>query len=972
MRPGIWLKQKSWLIVFIYLGLFIQIRADSEITLNNYSEARISFRPAEPAIFSILSNENEQKTGQILSRAYFSQKSNSQASNLKALLTDSAYFLANKGQLPEEVDFYLQDRGRAVYFSSEGLSFFLHGQDFPYAVKIKFLNGQKRVRPSPLGRVETSFSYFKGKKENWLTDVPAYRGISYAHLWPGIDLIYESSEEGLKSRFVVKPGADPSQIRFQVEGAEKIEVNENNELVIVTPAGPIVDSVPLAYQAKPGERIEIRVNYKIYEDFAFGFSFGPYDVSAELIIDPVILIGGTYIGGPNFDYAYGLALDEAGFVYIVGYTYSIQGFPLKSGPQLNFRGGDVDAYIIKLDPKASKIVYCGYLGGSDRDYAYDVAVDEQGAAYITGYTASREDSFPVMKGPDLTHNGEYDVFVAKISPEGNKLEYCGYIGGQANDFGRAIAVDSEGRACLTGYTLSSEATFPVRKGPVLTFKRNYECFIARINSTGEQIDFCGYLGGLGDDWGYGIAVDQEGSIYVAGATASDEYSFPVRTGPDLTFNGQIDAFVAQLSTSGEEVIYCGYIGGEGEDVATAITVDSAGFAYVTGYTGSGERTFPVTFGPDLDYNGGFYDAFVAKVTSDGNYLDYCGYIGGSGYEAGFGITVDDWGCAYITGFTSSTQDSFPVKDGPELSFAGSFDAFLAKISFNGARLVFCGYLGGPEADYGQDVAVEKGGTGHIYLAGSTYSSYLKWPEQPGFSRPFQGRREAFLAHYYENTITVTSPNGGEIWYSGLEKNITWFTVGEVGNVRIELSTDNGETWQVIAEETENDGLFTWIVPDITSTTCLIRISEADDGVPSDTSDFVFVILHEPVIILTSPNGGEEWPVGSIQEIRWITGSAAVGDVRIEYSTDLGNSWTEIIDRTANDGVFEWEIPDTPSTECLVRISEAEDGDPADISDGPFTIFSPQKPPEKPEKKGKIAPVSNSVIKKANGLAKKVD
>ena len=968
MRPETWLKIKSWLIIAVSLGLFLQIRADSELTLNNDSEARTSFKPA---LSSILRNDNG-KIGQILSRAYFSQESNSQASNLKAPVTESTYFLANKGQLPEEVDFYLQDRGRAVYFSSEGLSFLLPGQDFPYALKIKFLNGENQVRPSPLGQPETSFSYFKGPKENWLTDVPAYQGILYANIWPGIDLIYKSSGEGLKSQFLVRPGADPSLIRFQVEGAEKIEVNENNELVIMTPAGPVVDSVPLACQDKSSERTEIKVEYKIYEDFAFGFSFGPYDLSAELIIDPVILIGGTYIGGPNFDYAYGLALDDAGFVYVVGYTYSTQGFPLKSGPQLNFSGGDVDAYILKLDPKASKIIYCGYLGGSDRDYAYGVAVDKHGAAYIVGYTASRENSFPVIKGPDLTHNGEYDVFVAKINPEGNSLEYCGYLGGQANDFGRAIAVDSEGRACLTGYTLSSETTFPVRKGPVLTFKRNYEAFIARISPKGEQIEFCGYLGGLGDDWGYGIAVDREGSIYVAGATTSDEYSFPVRTGPDLTFNGQIDAFVAKISVSGEEIIYCGYIGGEGEDVATAIAVDSSDFAYVTGYTGSGEKTFPVTFGPDLDYNGGFYDAFVAKVGSGGNYLVYCGYVGGSGYEAGFGITVDDWGCAYITGFTSSTQDSFPVKDGPELSFSGSFDAFLAKISFNGARLVFCGYLGGPEADYGQAVAVEKNGTGHIYLAGSTYSGRLNWPEQPGFSHPFQGRREAFLAHYYENTITVTSPNGGEIWYSGLEKNITWYTVGEVGNVRIELSTDNGATWQVIAEETENDGLFTWIVPDITSTTCLIRISEADDGVPSDTSDFVFVILHEPVIILTSPNGGEQWPVGSVQEIRWITGSAPVGDVRIEYSTDSGSTWTEIIDRTENDGVFEWEIPDTPSTQCLVRISEAEDGNPADISDAPFTIFSPQKPPEKTGKTGRIAPFSPSENKKVNGLVKKVN
>ncbi len=262
--------------------------------------------------------------------------------------------------------------------------------------------------------------------------------------------------------------------------------------------------------------------------------------------------------------------------------------------------------------------------------------------------------------------------MAKINAAGTKLEYCGFIGGRENEFGRAIAVDTEGRAYITGYTLSKEDSFPVKKGPILTFKKNYEVFIARVSPFGDQLEYCGYIGGNGHDWGYGIAVDEEGAVYVAGGTASDENSFPVTTGPDLTFNGQVDAFVAKISSSGEEIIYCGYIGGEGEDVATAIAVDSAGFAYLTGYSGSTEITFPVTFGPDLEYNGGFYDAFVAKVSAAGNYLVYCGYLGGSGYEAGLGLSVDSWGCAYVTGFTSSNQESFPVKEGPELTFFWQF------------------------------------------------------------------------------------------------------------------------------------------------------------------------------------------------------------------------------------------------------------------------------------------------------------
>lgn len=962
MPSQVWLKRKSWLFFLIVFGYLLSIKASSNSVFPPDSSS-----PSTLALglSPLLSHVHPQKIDGSLAGAPLNRDS-----RLKQLMTQSIFFVANQGQFPDEIDFYLQDKERTIFFSREGISFLLPGKEYPWAVKIKFVNIQKASGPIPLEKAEAFFSFFKGEKDNWRTAVPAYRTIGYNQIWPGIDLVYSSCDEGIKSQLVIKPGADPLQICFQVEGAEKIEINENNELVIRTPEGSIVDTAPLAYQEKNGHKAEIKVSYQIYDDFAFGFSLSSYDPSLELIIDPITLVDGTYLGGSNWDYAYGLALDDAGFVYLTGYTYSISGFPLMAGPQLNFNGGDVDAYIIKLDPKSSRLIYCGYLGGSDRDYAYDIAVDPEGCAYIVGYTASREDSFPVFIGPDLTHNGEYDAFVAKINAMGTKLEYCGFIGGKENDFGRAIAVDPEGRAYLTGYTLSDENSFPVKLGPYLTFKKNYDVFIARISQTGEQLEYCGYLGGHGHDWAYGIAVDEEGAAYVAGATASDENSFPVKTGPDLTFNGQVDAFVAKISPSGEEIVYCGYIGGEGEDVAQAIAVDSAGFAYITGYTGSTEKTFPVTFGPDFDYNGGFYDAFVAKVFSAGTYLVYCGYLGGSGYDVGLGLAVDSWGCAYVTGFTSSNQESFPVKEGPELTFSGSFDAFLAKISYNGARIIFCGYIGGSEADYGQDVVVEEGGSGHIYLAGSTYSPDLAFPLKPGLSRSFQGRRDAFLAHYFENTISVTSPNGGEIWYSGLEKNITWYTVGEVGNVRIELSTDNGQSWSLIAEETENDGLYNWIVPEITSSTCLIRISEADDGVPSDTSDFVFVILNEPVIILTSPNGGEEWPVGSIQEIKWITGSAAVGDVRIEYSTDLGNNWIEIVDRTENDGLFEWEIPDTPSSQCLVRISEAEDGNPADISDAAFTIFSPQKPPEKSGKMGKVDKLAISKMSKINSQSKK--
>ena len=183
-------------------------------------------------------------------------------------------------------------------------------------------------------------------------------------------------------------------------------------------------------------------------------------------------------------------------------------------------------------------------------------------------------------------------------------------------------------------------------------------------------------------------------------------------------------------------------------------------------------------------------------------------------------------------------------------------------------------------------------------------------------------------------ITVTSPNGGEDWQVGSSQSITWTSIGVSGNVHIEYSTNNGSDWTDVIASTPDDGAHPWTIPDDPSTNCLIRISELD-GDPTDESDAVFTISAAPVITVTSPNGGEDWQVGSSQNITW-TSSGITGNVHIEYSTNNGSDWTDVIASTPDDGTHPWTIPDDPSTNCLVRISEL-DGDPTDESDAVFTI-----------------------------------
>ena len=384
-----------------------------------------------------------------------------------------------------------------------------------------------------------------------------------------------------------------------------------------------------------------------------------------------------------------IAVDKSGNAYVTGSTESTQAtFPVTVGPDLTHNVGQ-DVFVAKVNATGTALVYCGYIGGWMEDIGYGIAVDGSGNAYVSGMTESNEITmpFPVTVGPDLTFNGAFgddDGFVAKVNAAGTGLVYCGYIGGSSRESCSEIAVDGSGNAYVTGWTFSREVDgFPVAVGPDITFNGSagsQEAFVAKVNAGGTALDYCGYVGSGG--YGTGIAVDAAGNAYIAGETYANEANFPVSVGPDLTSNGLDDVFVAKLNTAGTAFLYCGYIGGSMDDTARGIAVDAAGNAYIVGHTRSTETTFPVSVGPDLTFNGGIDDVFVAKVNPQGTGLIFSGFIGGSGDDLSTGIAVDKAGSTYVTGYTGSSQSTFPVTVGPDLVFdGGTYDAFVAKVNY---------------------------------------------------------------------------------------------------------------------------------------------------------------------------------------------------------------------------------------------------------------------------------------------------
>ena len=709
------------------------------------------------------------------------------------------YFAENAGQIDPRVSFYVPGSRTSLYFTSRGVTFALQGKAAErWAVGVRF-PGAAHVTPQGLHRTSALLNYFRGPRSDWHTGVRTYSGIVYRDLWPGIDLVFSGATGRLEYRFVVHPGSDPSQIRLAYRGATSVRQAAGG-LRVSTPDGSFSELAPRSFQSVEGSRAVVPSSFASLGADTYGFDVGAYDRSRTLVIDPTILIYAGYVGGNNTDYAAAAAVDGDDALYVTGYTSSLEtgGFPLSVGPDLT-QNGNYDAFVAKVDASGTSLDYAGYIGGSSSDFGNGIAVDPSGNAYVTGYTSSTESTFPVAGGPDTSQNGGLDAFVAKVDSTGSTLTYSGFIGGSGTDVATGIAVNDTGNAFVSGYTTSDENTFPHIQGPDATYNGGLDdAFVAKVSTSGASLDYAGYIGGGADDHGYGVAIDGAGDAFVTGATLSDENSFPVAGGPDLTHNGGDDGFVAEVNAQGTSLVYAGYIGGAAGDDAYAIAVDHDGNAYVTGGTGSDEGSFPVGGGPDLTYNGAG-DGFVAKVDASGTSLDYAGYVGGDAADTGQAIAVDPSGRAYVTGQTSSSEASFPVVAGPDVTYNGGGDAFVARVSASGSALSYAGYIGGNAADLGNGIAVDS--LGNAFVAGQTSSTEVTFPETAGPDLTENGIEDAFVARIRSGTFRPdslikkskkASPVGGNVYGTKGAHEI------------VSVSLHRGSTQTFFIEE-QNDG-----------------------------------------------------------------------------------------------------------------------------------------------------------------------
>jgi uncharacterized repeat protein (TIGR01451 family) len=620
-------------------------------------------------------------------------------------------------------------------------------------VRLRFEGANPTPRIAGAHRLPGIVNYFIGNDPaNWHTELPTYEEIVYRELYPGVDLHYAGTTRvvgrslALKGTYTVGTGADPTRIRWRYEGASGVWVDEaTGDLRLKLPAtssssnlqSPITEHAPVAWQTINGRHVPVSVRYAVAADGSIGFVLGDYNPAHPLTIDPTLTYS-TYLGGSSYDYARAIAVDVDGNTYIVGSTISTD-FPTRNPLQEHIGGGPLgDAFVVKLNPAGSGLVYATYLGGVHNDSGYGIAVDGDGAAYVTGDTLSFD--FPIKDAPQPVPGGggplEGDAFVTRLDPTGSALIYSTYLGGGGDELSYGITLDVQGDAYVAGYTSSTD--FPTANAPQPNpaFGQGLDvygdAFVTSVISANGVYTWglSTYLGGTQLDVARDIAVDASGSAYVTGHTRSDDFPTEKPVQPDYgggSNSGRGDAFVTQIvSATGVYTWgYSTYLGGSKDEVGYGVAVDDSGGAYLTGETVSTD--FP-TQNPLQGTFGGDRDVFITKVVGAGaGYAwGYSTYLGGVETDMGIDVVVDADGRAHLTGYTFSpdfptSDDAYDGSCGTDgLCDSSGGDIFFSVLSDAGDGLAYSTFLGGSSTDFGHGIALDD--SGDVYLAGFTHSA----------------------------------------------------------------------------------------------------------------------------------------------------------------------------------------------------------------------------------------------------------
>ena len=635
-------------------------------------------------------------------------------------------FIENRGQLAmDDVMYYAPGTGLSVYLGVGWFGYGVGSTDGGTARLVRVsLDGASGAVPVASGMLPHPTNFLLGDDPaGWHVGVPSFAEAVYSDAWPSIDLGFRFVEGYLKYDLVVHPGGSPGSILMTYEGVDWIGVDgSSGDLSIGTSAGAVRDSAPQGSQVIGGAVEPVEVEFVLRGMASVGFRAGPYDGMRELVIDPGIEYS-TYLGGSSgdrLDSHKNIVLAEDGGVVVSGQATSTD-FPTSGDAYSTTNQGSTDAFVAKLDQDLSTLLFCTLFGGSDRDEPRAVSILTNGSIIIGGLTSSSD--LPVTSGAyDGKLDGTYDGF-------------------------------------LTGF--------------------NHNC---------SALEFSTYLGGSGSEGIWDMALDDEGDVYIAANSASSD--FPVSsTAFCSTHSGNTDMVAVKFSIDDQAIVYGTYVGGSQIEAKFSILVQADGTVLLSGTTES--MDFPTTPGAnDTTYNGGRGDAYLLHLDANGSSLVFSTLLGGSGYENVEDMVVDEAGDIWICGATDSANLPIVGKayqssyGGGGAYPTGMGDAYLAKLSTDGSKVVHCSYFGGNQQDWAESIVLDS--RGNPMILGTTMSTTLAFPSA-AIDPDYTGSgNKGFVA--WMDTATGLLVNGT---YLGGTANNLWGSMvwDALGNLMI-----SGATW----------------------------------------------------------------------------------------------------------------------------------------------------------------------------------
>jgi len=572
---------------------------------------------------------------------------------------------------------------------------------------------------------KTVLNIIKGKQAKAIT-FPTSDQISLKNIYKGIDFRLSLKDKVLEYEFLIAENANSEDISIKFNGVDKLEIVDNY-LELTIGSEKIFHKNLAAFQNFNKDKIECAFLKNEANSIQFHTS-----INNDIRIDPIIY--STFLGGSGYDFGMGLVKNSANEIYITGYTNSLD-FPyteeafrreFKENPT-----GESDAFVTKLSADG-KLMYSTFFGGFTEDKAVSITLDTNENVVITGYI-KKTDTYPTTsRCLDSTHNGGYDLFIAKFDTTLSELLFSTLIGSSRDDYSSNILVDKENNYIVCGNTsqVNDSIPFPYTAELLPQLLGNNDLFLLKLNSSGDSLIYSTLFGGNESDFAQDMQFFDNDNIWISGSTRSKNFpisanAFKKNNNDNLLDSSTSEGFYTLINLPNNQIVHSSYLGGNKRDVPYAITLDTNKNLYICGFTESSDfyvsaNAYDGIFEDALDVKGKG-DAFVTKVNAINYTIDFSTYIGGTGTDRAFDICTDTIGNSYVTGYTFSKN--FPTtKKAVRKSFSDTTqsDGFLLKLSNDGTTLLYSTYIGGENFDICKSMICDTNNT--FYITGGTASS----------------------------------------------------------------------------------------------------------------------------------------------------------------------------------------------------------------------------------------------------------